>query len=124
MIRTYAGTVAYVHGGGNRLKERYERNGPLATRPISPIGLTRVARETRWTDRDHTRGVLWPRPALTPAGAVAMREHPREFGAEQKDLRRVIDPDHHHHQRCGGTERGGHAALAKVEADEELAGGE
>src|SRR6478752_6596115 len=58
--------------------------------PVSPVGLTRVPGETRRTDRDHRCGVLGARPTLAAARAVGMGEHPREFGAEQEDLRRVV----------------------------------
>ena len=53
-----------------------------------------------------------------------MRINPCEFGAEEKDLRRVVDPKHEHHERAGRTEGGADRALAEIQSDEELADGE
>ena len=46
---------------------------------------------------------------------------PGELGAEEEDLRRVVDPDEDDDQRAGGAEARGDAALADVQADQELA---
>jgi hypothetical protein len=41
----------------------------------------------------------------------------REFGAQEKDLRRVIHPQQQRNQRAGRAIAAGHAAVADVRAD-------
>ena len=53
-----------------------------------------------------------------------VRVDPGELGAEQEDLRRVVDPHQQHDQRAGGAVARGDAALADVQADQRLADGE
>src|ERR1700693_807684 len=56
--------------------------------------------------------------------APTLRPHLGELGAEEKDLRGVVHPDHDDDEGAGGPVGGGHGALAEIEADEEFAGGE
>src|SRR5664279_187072 len=44
-----------------------------------------------------------------------------EFGAEQYDLRRIVDPEEQYDHRAGGAVTRRHATLAEIEADHLLA---
>src|SRR4028118_1905114 len=56
--------------------------------------------------------------------AAAARPDLGQLGAEEQDLRRVVGPEQDDHQRAGRAVDRGHAAVAQVEADQELADGE
>src|SRR3977135_796873 len=57
----------------------------------------------------------WLRPGLLLCARIG------EFSAEQHELRRIVNPDQHDHDRCGGTIGRFEPLLADVESDQELA---
>src|ERR1019366_1461989 len=61
-----------------------------------------------------------PHAALARAAGVGV--DPGELGAKQKDLRGVVHPEKQRDQRARGAEPRGEAALAEIEADQDLAG--
>ena len=67
------------------------------------------------------RRLRLPRLLQAAFGPEGARIDPGEFGPHQEDLRRVVDPHQHHHQRSRGAEARGHAAAADVHADQPLA---
>ena len=67
------------------------------------------------------RRISAARPRLVLQRAVRARIDPGELRAQQEDLRRVVDPHQHHHQRARRAIARSDAALADVEPDEVLA---
>src|SRR5262245_30814722 len=58
------------------------------------------------------------RPLEATAGAVAARVHLGELGAEEEDLRRVVDPEEHQHERPRRAVDRRRSRAAEVEADD------
>ena len=67
------------------------------------------------------RGVERAGTRLAPSRSVFVRVHPGEFGAQKKDLRRVVDPHQQDDERASRAKSGSDAAAADIQADEELA---
>src|SRR5687768_16827789 len=62
------------------------------------------------------------RPLLrTNPAPELLRPGLRELGAEEHDVRRVVDPNENHRQRSGRAERAAGITATEIEADQELA---
>src|SRR2546421_5265029 len=100
-----------------RTDAQSKRRAQLGDRPTRPRGCDhRRIRRRLHADRARRTG----RRGRGERAALR-REEAREFGAEQEDLRRVVNPHHHDDERTGGAERGGNARFSDVEPDRPLA---
>src|SRR5438552_13764970 len=61
----------------------------------------------------------WLASVLAPR-AVATRVHLGELGADEQDLRRVVDPQQQHYERRGGPVDRGATRPSEIEGDEGL----
>src|SRR5689334_11931462 len=66
----------------------------------------------------HVSGIA-SRADLRP-GAMPLRKDFGKLSPQEKDLRRIVDPDHEDHQRPGGAIRRPYTRLSEIEADQEL----
>src|SRR3954453_13860066 len=57
---------------------------------------------------------------LAAARSSRVRVYPCELGAEQEDLRRIVDPHHHDHDGAERAKARADVALAEVQANQEL----